>query len=69
MAVAMSKTNTSTATTSKRAQMLIDGSWVESLSGGEIPVESPGNRQIIARIPRGNASGVCSWKRFSVSTV
>jgi hypothetical protein len=50
MAVAMSKT--SAATTGKRAQMLIDGSWVDT-SGNEISVESPGNRQIIASIPRG----------------
>ena len=51
MAVAMSKTTA--ATTGKRAQMLIDGSWVDSTFGNEISVESPGNRQIIASIPRG----------------
>jgi hypothetical protein len=43
MAVAMSKTTA--ATTGERAQMLIDGSWVDSTSGNEISVESPGNRQ------------------------
>jgi acyl-CoA reductase-like NAD-dependent aldehyde dehydrogenase len=56
MAVAMSKTTA--ATTGKRAQMLIDGSWVDSTSGNEISVESPGNRQIIASIPRGGADDV-----------
>src|SRR5512132_373937 len=56
MAVAMSKTTA--ATTGKRAQMLIDGSWVDSTSGNEISVESPGNRQIIASIPRGDADDV-----------
>src|SRR5256884_4129202 len=56
MAVAISKTTA--ATTGKRAQMLIDGSWVDSTSGNEISVESPGNRQIIASIPRGGADDV-----------
>ena len=56
MAVAMSKTTA--ATTGKRAQMLIDGSWVDSTSGKEIPVESPGNRQNIGSIPRGGAEDV-----------
>src|SRR5439155_23887769 len=56
MAVAMSKTTA--ATPGKRAQMLIDGSWVDSASGKEISVESPGNRQVIASIPRGGAEDV-----------
>ena len=38
--------------------MLINGSWVDSVSGMEIPVESPGNRQIIASVPRGGAEDV-----------
>ena len=42
----------------KRAQMLIDGSWTDSASGEDISVESPGNRQIIASIPRGRAEDV-----------
>ena len=33
--------------------MLIDGSWVDGASGKQISVEAPGNRQIIASIPRG----------------
>ena len=57
MAVAMSKTTAPT--TGKRAQMLIDGSWVDSTSGNKISVESPGNRQIIASIPRGGAPRRC----------
>jgi acyl-CoA reductase-like NAD-dependent aldehyde dehydrogenase len=56
MALTMSKTTG--ATTGKRAQMLIDGSWVDSTSGKEISVESPGNRQIIASIPRGGDEDV-----------
>ena len=56
MAVPMRKTTA--ATTGKRAQMLIDGSWVDSTSGKEIPVESPGNRQNIGSIPRGGAEDV-----------
>ncbi|HET7156154.1 MAG TPA: aldehyde dehydrogenase family protein, partial [Hyphomicrobiaceae bacterium] len=42
----------------KRAQMLIDGSWTDSASGESISVENPGNRQIIASIPRGRAEDV-----------
>src|SRR5262245_17388836 len=41
-----------------RAQMLIDGSWVDSVSAKEIPVENPGNRQIVGSIPRGSAEDV-----------
>src|SRR6476620_1780934 len=55
MAVAMSK---APAATGKRMQMLIDGSWVDSASGEQITVESPGNRQVIASIPRGGAEDV-----------
>src|SRR6476661_1300629 len=56
MAVAMSKAPGSAS--ARRVQMLIDGSWVDSASGKEISVEAPGNRQIIASIPRGNAEDV-----------
>src|SRR5262245_50163363 len=51
MAVAMS------AATSEVA-MLIDGSWVGSVAGGSIAVESPGNRRHFAKVPRGNAEDV-----------
>jgi acyl-CoA reductase-like NAD-dependent aldehyde dehydrogenase len=56
MAVAMSKAKP--ASTAKRAQMLIDGGWVDSACGREISVESPGNRQIIATVPRGGAEDI-----------
>src|SRR3977135_3341169 len=56
MAVGMSKATV--ATSGKRAQMLIDGSWVGAASGEEISVESPGNRQVIASLPRGRAGEV-----------
>ncbi|MBX9588542.1 MAG: aldehyde dehydrogenase family protein [Hyphomonadaceae bacterium] len=42
----------------RRAQMLIDGSWTGSASGEEITVENPGNRQMIASIPRGRAQDI-----------
>ena len=56
MAVAMSKA--AAAAAGKRVQMLIDGSWVDAASGETISVESPGNRQVIASIPRGRAEDV-----------
>ena len=42
----------------RRAQMLIDGEWTDSAGGGEIVVESPGNRKPIASVPRGGAEDV-----------
>ena len=56
MAVAMSKAQAGTGP--KRAQMLIDGSWVEAVSGKEILVESPGNRRTIGSVPRGGAEDI-----------
>ena len=53
--MAMAQGKTIAADEVKRMQMLIDGSWTGSSSGEEIPVESPGNRRIIASIPRGGA--------------
>src|SRR5260370_42353124 len=67
MAVAMSKTTA--ATTGKRAQMLIDGSWVDSTSGKEIPGESPGTRQNIGSIPRGGAEDVDPAARAASTAV
>jgi acyl-CoA reductase-like NAD-dependent aldehyde dehydrogenase len=55
MAMAMSS---AAAAAGRRAQMLIDGSWVDSVSAKEIPVENPGNRQIVGSIPRGSAEDV-----------
>jgi acyl-CoA reductase-like NAD-dependent aldehyde dehydrogenase len=40
------------------ARMLIDGARVESASGNRLSVENPGRRQVIADIPRGDASDV-----------
>jgi acyl-CoA reductase-like NAD-dependent aldehyde dehydrogenase len=57
MAVAMSGAAAGVAT-AKRVEMLIDGSWVPSASGDWIGVESPGNRRLVASIPRGNAADV-----------
>ncbi len=42
----------------RRAQMLIDGEWTDSAGGGEIVVESPGNRSPIASVPRGRAEDI-----------
>jgi acyl-CoA reductase-like NAD-dependent aldehyde dehydrogenase len=56
MAVAMSKVPAGTSP--KRTQMLIDGSWVDAVSGKEILVESPGNRRTIGSVPRGGAEDI-----------
>jgi acyl-CoA reductase-like NAD-dependent aldehyde dehydrogenase len=56
MAVAMSKAQAGASP--KRTQMLIDGSWVEAISGKEILVESPGNRRTIGSVPRGGAEDI-----------
>ena len=42
----------------KHVQMLIDGGWVEAASGEHIRIESPGNRQVIATVPRGGAEDI-----------
>ncbi len=42
----------------RSVKMLIDGTWVTAKDGRELPVESPGNREIIAHIPRGGAADV-----------
>jgi acyl-CoA reductase-like NAD-dependent aldehyde dehydrogenase len=55
MAMAMSS---AAAAAGRHAQMLIDGSWVDSVSAKEIPVENPGNRQIVGSIPQGSAEDV-----------
>ncbi|MGH6981825.1 MAG: aldehyde dehydrogenase family protein, partial [Stellaceae bacterium] len=38
--------------------MLIDGAWVDSVSGQTITVENPAKRVPIAEVPRGNAEDV-----------
>src|ERR1700722_19384859 len=42
----------------RRAGMLIDGAWVDSLSGVTLTVENPAKRRPIAVIPRGDAADV-----------
>src|SRR5215813_13232805 len=41
-----------------RARMLINGAWVDSLSGATLAVENPAKRRVIATIPRGDAADV-----------
>jgi len=38
--------------------MLIDGAWVDSMSGRVLPVENPAKRRPIAEIPRGDTADV-----------
>jgi acyl-CoA reductase-like NAD-dependent aldehyde dehydrogenase len=42
----------------RHVRMLIDGSWVDSLSGVTLTVENPAKRKPIATIPRGDAADV-----------
>src|SRR5580704_2838813 len=42
----------------RQARMLIDGAWVDSLSGATLTVENPAKRRPIAIIPRGDAADV-----------
>src|ERR1700730_1173743 len=42
----------------RHVRMLIDGSWVDSLSGVTLTVENPATRKPIATIPRGDAADV-----------
>ena len=52
------KTRARQASGLRRAQMLVDGAWVDSLSGSVLTVENPAKRQPIAEVPRGNAADV-----------
>ena len=56
MAVAASKAPA--ASPSNRPRMLIDGAFVDSLSGKEIAVENPANRQVIGSVPRAERADV-----------
>jgi acyl-CoA reductase-like NAD-dependent aldehyde dehydrogenase len=60
----------------RRASMLIDGEWTDSLDGRTLPVENPARREIIAVVPRGSAADVdravtaaarafAEWKRVA----
>src|SRR6516164_861832 len=42
----------------RHAWMLIDGSWVDSLSGALLRVENPAKRSSVAEVPRGDAADV-----------
>jgi betaine-aldehyde dehydrogenase len=42
----------------RHAQMLINGSWVDSMSGATLTVENPAKRRAIAEVPRGDAADV-----------
>jgi betaine-aldehyde dehydrogenase len=42
----------------RHVRMLIDGAWVDSLSGMTLTVENPAKRRLIATIPRGDAADV-----------
>ncbi len=46
------------ATALKKAQMLINGQWVDSAAGEVLTVEDPAHRRPIAEIPRGRAEDV-----------
>jgi acyl-CoA reductase-like NAD-dependent aldehyde dehydrogenase len=52
------QTRPATTAALRRAQMLIDGGWVDSASGAMLDVENPANRQVVAQIPRGGAADV-----------
>ena len=42
----------------RRARMLIDGAWVDSMSGASLGVENPAKRCLIAEVPRGDTADV-----------
>jgi betaine-aldehyde dehydrogenase len=42
----------------RQERMLINGSWVDSLSGVTLTVENPAKRTPVATIPRGDAADV-----------
>ena len=42
----------------RHARMLIDGAWVDSVSGDVLTVENPGRRTTVATIPRGAKADV-----------
>ena len=46
------------AATTRRAQMLIGGEWVDSLEGGSIEVRNPANHALLAEVPRATAADV-----------
>ena len=53
----------------RHARMLIDGAWVDSMSGRLLSVENPAKRCPIAEVPRGDTADVNGavdegWRRL-----
>jgi acyl-CoA reductase-like NAD-dependent aldehyde dehydrogenase len=55
---AMVGTKPDTAAQTRRSRMLIDGAWVDSMSGAVLNVENPAKRTLIASVPRGDTADV-----------
>jgi acyl-CoA reductase-like NAD-dependent aldehyde dehydrogenase len=47
-----------TSSEKRPARMLIDGAWVDSLSGAFLSVENPAKRCPVGEVPRGDAADV-----------
>jgi betaine-aldehyde dehydrogenase len=56
--MAMAQTRAVAGNGARHAQMLIGGRWTNGASGEEIAIESPGNRQAIAAVPRGGKQDI-----------
>ena len=56
--LASAAANHETATEKRHARMLIDGAWVDSVSGAVLSVENPAKRSPIGDVPRGKAADV-----------
>jgi acyl-CoA reductase-like NAD-dependent aldehyde dehydrogenase len=55
---AMVGTKPDTAAQTRGSRMLIDGAWVDSMSGAVLNVEDPAKRTLIASVPRGDTADV-----------
>jgi hypothetical protein len=53
----------------RHVRMLIDGSWVDSLSGTTLTVEIPPKRNLIATTPRGNVPDVAAMVEAGVGAM
>src|SRR5215472_1664011 len=58
MAVAEQTLASAVAGANRQARMLINGAWVDSLSGAHLSVENPAKRSPVAEVPRGDAADV-----------
>jgi acyl-CoA reductase-like NAD-dependent aldehyde dehydrogenase len=56
--LAPTEANPDTRIEKRLARMLIDGAWVDSLSGAFLSVENPAKRCPVAEVPRGDAADV-----------